>query len=104
MNFVPDRGVLTDTALEFSTKRLSEQNDGHPAIAGETKLLIVFERGAVILRRTSRRRGVSPDLRAYRVKIGITKGNTKESAYLSYAIGLATDHDKSGRYVVAQPN
>jgi hypothetical protein len=102
MYFIANRGVLTNTTLEFSAEGLTEQHDRHPAIAREMKLLVSFECGTKTCLRAARRRGIGADLRAYGVKISVAQGHPEKSADLSNAVRFAADHDKSGGHVLTQ--
>ena len=102
MHFIAYRGVLTDAALELSAEGLTEQHDGHPAIARKMKLLVSFERCTKTSLRATRRRSIGADLRAYGVEIGVAQGHSEKSADLPNAVRFTPDHDKSGRHVLAQ--
>ena len=83
MDFVADSGVLADTPFKLRSKALAEQNDGHPAIAGQAKLRVGFERGAEGLLGAAWWCCISSDLGANSIKVCIPEWDPEEPADLS---------------------
>src|ERR1700676_365302 len=69
VHFISDSRVLTHATFKFAAEGLAEQHDRHPAITGEMKLPVIFERGTERFLRTAWRGGIGTDLRTYGVKV-----------------------------------